>query len=116
MTDEILDCLELPDGNEMVLLRRDTHLAIHIGGRSLMTSLEHGSEDALGRIVAEQLTGVVRPKVLIGGLGLGFTLRAALDALPMTAQVVVAELVPEVVRWNRGEHGAGIDPLPWTDW
>jgi len=106
IADEILDRVTLSNGKEMVLLRWDAHFSIHVGGRPLMSSHEHGSEDALGRIVAERLAGVVRPKVLIGGLGLGFTLRAALDALPKTARVVVVELVPEVVRWNRDVCGA----------
>ena len=105
MADEILDSVTMPDGQEMVLVRWDKHVTIRIGGRPLMSSVEHSSEDALGRIVVEGLTGVARPKVLIGGLGLGFTLRAALDGLPSTARIVVAELLPDVVRWNRGECG-----------
>ncbi len=103
--DEILERVTLPDGKEMVLTRWDTHLAIEVGGRSLMSSHDHGSEDTLGRVVAERLTGVPEPRVLIGGLGMGFTLRAALDALPAVAHVVVVELVPEVVRWNRETYG-----------
>lgn len=90
----------------MALTRWDEHIAISVGGRSLMSSHEHGSEDELGRVVAERIAGLAAPRVLIGGLGLGYTLRAALDALPAKARVVVAELVPAVVRWNRGEHGA----------
>jgi spermidine synthase len=104
--DEILERVTLPDGKEMVLTRWDTHIAIEVGGRSLMSSHDHGSEDALGRAVGERLQGIAEPHVLIGGLGLGFTLRAALDVLPPGARVVVAELVPEVVRWNREAHGA----------
>ena len=104
--DETLERVTLPDGQEMVLMRWDGHISIEVAGRSLMSSHDHGSEDDLGRIVAERLSGIARPRVLIGGLGLGFTLRAALDALPPAAQVIVAELVPAVVRWNRGEHGA----------
>src|ERR1700691_3027681 len=106
MPNEILDSVTLPDGKQMVLLRWDEHVAIHINGRSLMTSHEHGSEDELGRIVVERLIGVAKPKILIGGLGLGFTLRATLDVLPRSAKVVVAELIPEVVRWNRGVAGS----------
>src|SRR4051794_33172141 len=70
-------------------------------GRSLMSSRMHGSEQALASLA---LRGVVTtaPSVLIGGLGMGFTLRAALDALTAEATVVVAELVPAVVEWNRG--------------
>lgn len=105
ITDEVLERVVLPDGKEMVLSRWDKHIAISVGGRPLMSSHEHGSEDELGRLVAERLAGVAKPRVLIGGLGLGFTLRAALDVLPKAARVVVAELVPAVVRWNKGAHG-----------
>ncbi len=103
--DEVLERVTLPDGKEMVLTRWDDHIAISVGGRSLMSSHEHGSEDELGRVVAERLVGLKAPRVLIGGLGLGYTLRAALDQLPKAARVVVAELVPAVVRWNKGAHG-----------
>jgi spermidine synthase len=103
--DEVLERVTLPDGKEMVLTRWDKHIAISVAGRPLMSSHEHGSEDELGRLVAERLAGVAEPRVLIGGLGLGYTLRAALDELPKTASVVVAELVPAVVRWNQGAHG-----------
>jgi spermidine synthase len=103
--DEVLERVTLPDGKEMVLMRWNEHIAISVGGRPLMSSHEHGSEDELGRLVAERIAGVAEPRVLIGGLGLGYTLRAALDVLPKTAKVVVAELVPAVVRWNKGEHG-----------
>lgn len=103
--DEVLERVILPDGKEMVLMRWDDHIAISVGGRPLMSSHEHESEDELGRLVAGRIAGVPEPRVLIGGLGLGYTLRAALDVLPASAKVVVAELVPAVVRWNRGEHG-----------
>ncbi len=103
--DEVLERVTLPDGKVMVLTRWDKHIAISVDGRSLMSSHEHGSEDELGRVVADRLTGIAAPRVLIGGLGLGYTLRAALDRLPAAAKVVVAELVPAVVRWNRGVHG-----------
>jgi spermidine synthase len=92
-------------GSEMVLERAGAHVVIRIGQRTLMSSDVHDSEDELGRIVAATVAGVAKPRILIGGLGLGFTLRAALDGLPATARVEVAELVPEVVDWNRGEHG-----------
>lgn len=104
--DKVLERVELSDGRVMELKRWDAHIAISVEGRTLMSDHEHGSEDELGREVAERLAKLKAPRILIGGLGLGFTLRAALDVLPKTAQVVVAELVPAVVRWNRGEHGA----------
>ena len=86
-------------------MRWDGHIGIEVGGRSLMTSHDHGSEDELGAVVGEAVRGIARPRVLIGGLGLGYTLRAALDVLPPAARVDVAELVPEVVSWNRGAQG-----------
>jgi len=89
----------------MTLVRWDGNIGIEVGGRSLMTSHDHGSEDELGAVVANAVTASAAPRVLIGGLGLGFTLRAALDALPRAATVEVAELVPEVVAWNRGAQG-----------
>jgi spermidine synthase len=105
MPDEVLDRVKLPDGGEMVLLRWDDHVAIHVNRRPLMSSHEHASEDALGELVGHRLEGVEEPVVLIGGLGLAFTLRAALDCLPESARVVVCELIPDVVKWNRGECG-----------
>lgn len=89
----------------MVLERRGTHVVIRVGERTLMSSDVHDSEDAFGHITAAAAANVARPRILIGGLGLGFTLRAALDDLPAAAQVDVAELVPEVVRWNQAAHG-----------
>ena len=86
-------------------MRWDGHIGIEVGGRSLMTSHDHGSEDELGAVVGEAVRGIARPRILIGGLGLGYTLRAALDVLPPAARVDVAELVPEVVSWNRGAQG-----------
>lgn len=109
--DEVLQRVTLPDGKTMTLLRwwesdARSHIAIRVGDRPLMSSHDRGSEVALGELVGARLAGVAAPHVLIGGLGLGFTLRAALDVLPAGARVTVAELVPEVVAWNRGEHGA----------
>ncbi len=104
-SDEVLARVLLPDGKEMTLVRWDGNIGIEVGGRSLMTSHDHGSEDELGAVVGDAVKGIAKPRVLIGGLGLGFTLRAALDALPRAARVEVAELVPEVVAWNRGAQG-----------
>ena len=110
----LIERVALPDGKEMVLSRWDEHIAIAVDRRPLMSSHEHGSEDELGRLVGARAQGVARPRVLIGGLGLGYTLRAALDVLPAAAKVVVAELVPAVVRWNRQEHG-GLAGRPLDD-
>ena len=89
----------------MVLVRRGKDIAIRVGDRTLMSSDVHDSEDELGRIVAATVAAAPRPRILIGGLGLGFTLRATLDGVPATARIDVAELVPEVVQWNKAEHG-----------
>ena len=93
------------DGSEMVLERDGAEVAIRVGHRVLMASDAHESEDELGRLIAFAVAEVAMPRILIGGLGLGFTLRAALDNLPPAACVDVAELVPDVVRWNREECG-----------
>ena len=74
-------------------------------GKSLMSSRMHGSEEALAAFACRRLGATERPCVLVGGLGMGFTLRATLDLLPRDAKVVIAELVPAVVEWNRGQLG-----------
>jgi spermidine synthase len=89
-----------PDGAELVLARRADEWVIRVAGRTLMSSRVHGSEEALAAIA---LRGLVAPRaVLVGGLGMGFTVRAALDRLPAETRVVVVELVPGLVAWNRG--------------
>ncbi len=84
------------------LLRRGAELSIRLGQNELMNSRLSGSEVALAVRTCERLTDRARPRVLIGGLGMGFTLRAALGALGPGAAVTVAELVPAVVAWARG--------------
>lgn len=93
-------------------MRRGHEYVILANGAILMSSLMHGSEEALATIACQRARALEKPVVLIGGLGMGFTLRATLDLLPSHATVVVAELVPAVVEWNRGPLGplAG-DPL-----
>jgi spermidine synthase len=89
-------------GGELELRARgDREFLITAAGRVLMTSAAHESESALAQWLCEDLAGE-RPRVLIGGLGMGYTLRAALDALPRRARVRVAELEPAVVAWCRG--------------
>jgi spermidine synthase len=89
-------------GGPLELRRRgEREFLITVAGRVLMTSAAHRSESALADWLCENL-GRRRPRVLIGGLGMGFTLRAALDALPRAAAVRVAELEPAVVAWCRG--------------
>ena len=97
-----LDRTDLPQGGVLRLMQRGREFSIKLGVAELMTSRLFGSEEALATLAAEALAGRARPRVLIGGLGMGFTLRAALKALPAEAKIVVAELVPAVVRWARG--------------
>ena len=94
-----------PGGDLMSLTRRDREYVIHADGKPLMSSRMHGSEEALAAFGCRHLRTVEEPCVLVGGLGMGFTLRATLDLLPPSATVVVAELVPAVVEWNRGPLG-----------
>jgi spermidine synthase len=89
----------------MKLTRRDEEYLILADGAILMSSRMHGSEEALATFACQWMRKFARPSVLIGGLGMGFTLRATLDLLPSDATVVVAELVPAVVEWNRGPLG-----------
>ena len=99
---ELLDTIEIPDGGQLKLYRRDTEYSIMLGGTELMNSRKTGSEIALASLACERLAAGPRPALLIGGLGMGFTLRAALDRLPAEARVDVAELVPGIVDWARG--------------
>jgi len=89
----------------MSLTRQDREYVILAGGKSLMSSRMHGSEEALATLACREARALDEPCVLIGGLGMGYTLRATLDLLPPEATVVVAELVPAVVEWNRGPLG-----------
>jgi len=101
-----------PDGTVMKLLRRGDEYIILANGKTLMSSRMHGSEEALATFACERARTLKQPSVLIGGLGMGFTLRATLDLLPKDAIVVVAERVPAVVEWNRGPLGPlAADPL-----
>src|SRR5690242_624883 len=88
-------------GGELTLSRRGEEYAIRVAGIELMNSRDHSSEDELGRAAVARIEAKA-PRVMIGGLGMGFTLRAALDALPATAHVEVVEIVPDIVRWNQG--------------
>jgi spermidine synthase len=101
-----LESARAPGGTTLSLWQRDREFVIRVDGRELMSSRAHGSEEELGRRGCAPLAATGGAHVLIGGLGMGFTLRAALDSLPKDAVVSVAELVPEVVAWNRGALGA----------
>ncbi len=109
---ELLGQTFSPDGTVLKLVRRGDEYLILADGAILMSSRMHGSEEALAAFACQGMRKLKRPSALIGGLGMGFTLRATLDLLSADATVVVAELVPAVVEWNRGPLGplAG-DPL-----
>ena len=94
-----------PNGIDLKLTRRGNEYIILANGKSLMSSRMHGSEEALATLACRRVRTMGQPCVLVGGLGMGFTLRATLDFLPPDATVVVAELVPAVVEWNRGPLG-----------
>jgi len=97
-----LDTASIPGGGALKLKRRGGEFSIMLGDNELMNSRLSGSEEALASLSAARLAGRKTPRVLIGGLGMGFTLRAALDALDASARVEVAELVPAVIAWARG--------------
>jgi spermidine synthase len=92
-------------GAELCLYRRGGEFSIRLEGRELMNSRVHASEEALGRLACERIADRPGARVLVGGLGMGFTLAAALSKLDPDADVTVSELVPEVVSWNRGALG-----------
>ncbi len=103
----LLDSTQVPgSGGELRLYQRGDEFSIKIVGRGeLMNSRVHGSEDALAEYTCARLVDCVKPRLLIGGLGMGFTLAAALRHVGNQARVMVAELVPSVVAWNRGPLG-----------
>ncbi len=102
---ELLDQTVTLDGTVLKLTRRDNEYIILANGKSLMSSGMYGSEQALATLACHPVRMLECPCVLVGGLGMGFTLRATLDCLPPDATVVVAELLPAVVEWNRGPLG-----------
>lgn len=96
----------LPDAGRSLLLHRDKddfHISVS-GGGELMSTRRHASEDALGQIPCQRIENE-NARILIGGLGMGFTLAAALREVGPGAELTVAELIPEVVEWNRGPLG-----------
>ncbi|MBL0371050.1 hypothetical protein JJB09_03330 [Rhizobium sp. KVB221] len=112
----LLDTAKIPGGEETLRLKKRGHeFSIMLGANELMNSRLSGSEEALATFACEKIAAHKAPRMLIGGLGMGFTLRAALSKLPETAGVDVAELVPSVVAWARGPmaeiHGTSLtDP------
>ncbi|KQS83251.1 MULTISPECIES: MnmC family methyltransferase [unclassified Rhizobium] len=98
-----IDTAIMPDGGgELRLKQRGTEFSIMLGTIELMNNRLSGSEEALAKLSYERISKHARPHMLIGGLGMGFTLRAALAVLPTDATVTVGELVPAVVAWARG--------------
>lgn len=90
-----------PDGHQMTLYEHDGHFFIRLDGQELMHSLAYSSEILLGEIGVEAIWNVDKPRILIGGLGLGFSLKSLLSGLPKKATVHISELMPEVIDWNR---------------
>jgi len=99
---EHLDTAQVPGGGELRLMRRGNDFMIVLDRNELMNSRMSGSEEALATMTAERLAGRKGQRWLIGGYGMGFTLRAALAVLGPDARLTVAELVPKIVEWARG--------------
>ena len=111
----LVDTAPIPGGGELRLVRRGDDYWIMIGANALMSTRLRGSEEALATLACERIAGRPKPALLIGGLGMGFTLRAALEVLPTASEVVVSELVPAIVAWARGPmahvHGGSLEDL-----
>lgn len=98
-----IDAAKVPGANiELRLMRRGAEFSMMLGQNELMNSRLSGSEEALATLACKRIEGIKRPHLLVGGLGMGFTLRAALAVLGAEARVTVAELVPAVITWARG--------------
>jgi spermidine synthase len=102
----LIDCAKVPGGtHELRLMRRGDEFSIRLGTTELMNTRLFGSEEALAVLAAARLRDASAPEVLIGGLGMGFTLRAALAAFGERTRITVAELVPGVIAWAKGPLG-----------
>ena len=100
---QLLGRAQTPGGGaDLVLYQRDSEFSLKADNRELMNSRVHGSEEAMARLGCQDLAKHPGARVLIGGLGMGYSVRMALDILGEDARVVVAELAPAVVEWNRG--------------
>ncbi|WP_404710582.1 spermidine synthase [Sphingomonas sp. MMS24-J13] len=99
---ELIDTAQIPGGDELRLFRRGGDFMIVLDRNELMNSRMSGSEEALATMACERIAGRPAPHLLIGGYGMGFTLRAALAVLGADARLTVAELVPEIIAWARG--------------
>lgn len=103
---KLIDRTQVPGGGELRLMQRGAEFSIKLDGNELMNSRLSGSEQALATLACDVVAKRAQPRLLIGGLGMGFTLRAALGALPKDAHIDVAELVPAVISWARGPMAA----------
>lgn len=106
---ELLDRALIPDnGGELLFYKRNDDYTIEVVGipGELMTTAHHGSEDALADLALKKVKNASEAHVVIGGLGMGFTLAAVLRLVGEKGKVIVAELVPKVVEWNKGPMGA----------
>ena len=103
---KVLETVATSEGELQLRQRNQKEFLITIDGRVLMTSAEQASEQAVATLACKQLAAKKSPRVLIGGLGMAYTVRAALDVLPKAAKVVVAELTGQVETWNRGPLAA----------
>jgi spermidine synthase len=106
---ELIDTAQIPGGDAMTLYRRGGDFMIVVDRNELMSTRMNGSEEALGLLACDRIAKVAHPRVLIGGYGMGFTLRAVLGQLGPKAEVVVAELVPQILAWARGPMAAVAD-------
>ncbi|GGD69728.1 spermidine synthase [Croceicoccus mobilis] len=102
LTRELLGTAQVPGGEELRLYSHGRDFMIVLDRNELMSTRQKGSEEALAVMSLERLQGVKSPSMLIGGYGMGFTLRAALAKAPPAAKITVAELVPEIIAWARG--------------
>jgi spermidine synthase len=96
-----VDTALMPDGKTISLYEHDGSYSVRVGGAELMSTRRHASEERIAQLACAHAKAVSRPRVLIGGLGFGFTLKAALSVLPSNATVVMAEILAAVVAWNR---------------
>ena len=103
---QLIATAAVPGGDELRLFSRGDDFMIVLDNNELMNSRMSGSEEALALLAFERMRNKLTPKILIGGYGMGFTLRASLAALPKNAAVTVVELVPDIIDWARGPMSA----------
>jgi spermidine synthase len=97
----LIDSALMPDGSAILLYEHDGTYSVRVNGAELMSTRRHASEDRIAELACLHTKHIRRARVLIGGLGFGFTLKAALACLPADAAVTVAEISPAVIAWNR---------------